>query len=32
VREATIEQLERSIEVLQAKLDEIARRRSKRAS
>ncbi|HVF77275.1 MAG TPA: hypothetical protein VNA28_03170 [Solirubrobacteraceae bacterium] len=32
VREATIDQLERSIEVPQAKLDEIARRRAKRAS
>jgi len=32
VREATIEQLERSIELLQAKLEEIGRRRAKRAS
>ena len=32
VREATIEQLERSIEVVQAKLDEIGRRRARRAS
>jgi superfamily II DNA or RNA helicase len=32
VREATIEQLERSIELLQGKLDEIGRRRARRAS
>jgi hypothetical protein len=32
VREATIEQLERSIELLQARLDQIGRRRASRAS
>jgi hypothetical protein len=32
VREATIEQLERSIELLQARLDRIGRRRARRAS
>jgi hypothetical protein len=32
VREASIEQLERSIELLQARLDRIGRRRASRAS
>ncbi|MGH2943665.1 MAG: hypothetical protein ACRDLN_12925, partial [Solirubrobacteraceae bacterium] len=32
VREASIEQLERSVELLQAKLDRIGRRRASRAS